>query len=71
MEMDELKYTLDKEGVLVTEISIKKIKPCIISGAEGKIRVLMQTDAELEEVIPALVTRYPPGKVNYIEKKRC
>lgn len=70
MEMDELKYILDEEGTLVKEISIKKIKPCILSGAEGKIRVLMQTDAELEEVIPSLVARYPPGKVNYIERKK-
>lgn len=70
MEMDELEYILDEEGVLVKKISIKKIKPCILSGAEGKIRVLMQTDEELEEVIPILATRYPPGKVNYIQKKK-
>jgi len=70
MDMDELEYTLDKEGSLVREISIKKIKPCILSGAEGMIRVLMQTDAELEGIIPSMVARYPPGKVNYIERKK-
>lgn len=68
MEMDELKYKLGEEDALVKEVSIKKIKPCI--AAEGKIRVLMQTDAELGEVIPALVFKYPPGKVNYIERKK-
>lgn len=68
MEMDELDYTIDDVGALVKKVSIKKIKPCI--AAEGKIRVLMQTDAELEDLIPYLVSRYPPGKVNYIERKK-
>ena len=65
--MDQLNYTVDEKGVLVKEISIKNIKPCIAT--EGKVRVLIQTDAELKDVIPTLVTRYPPGKVNYIQRK--
>lgn len=34
------------------------------------IRVLMQLDSEIGEVIPVLITKYPPGKVNYIENKK-
>jgi ArsR family metal-binding transcriptional regulator len=67
MEMDQLNYTVDEKGTLVKVISIKNIKPCIAT--EGKVRVLIQTDAELKDVIPAMVTRYPPGKVNYIQRK--
>lgn len=66
LEMKKLKYRLFEDG-LVKEVIIKKIKPCIVT--ENKIRVLMQLDAELEDVIPALINRYPPGKVNYIENK--
>jgi len=67
MDMEELKYRVFDDGKLVNEVTIKKIKPCIAS--EGKIRVLMQLDAELDEVIPVLVSKYPSGRVNYIERK--
>ncbi|MDI6643858.1 MAG: (Fe-S)-binding protein [Methanobacteriaceae archaeon] len=67
MDMDELKYKVFDDGELVNEVTIKKIKPCIAS--EGKIRVLMQLDADLEDIIPVLVSKYPPGRVNYIERK--
>ncbi|AXV38731.1 MAG: hypothetical protein CIT01_05175 [Methanobacterium sp. BRmetb2] len=65
--MEELKYNVFNDGALVNEVTIKKIKPCVAS--EGKIRVLMQLDAELGDVIPVLVSKYPPGRVNYIERK--
>ena len=67
MDMEELKYRVFDDGTLVNEVTIKKIKPCIAS--EGKIRVLMQLDAELGDVIPVLVSKYPPGTINYIERK--
>jgi len=67
MDMEELKYRVFDDGKLVKEVTIKKIKPCIAS--EGKIRVLMQLDADLGEIIPVLVSKYPPGRVNYIERK--
>lgn len=68
MEMKELKYKVLEDGSLVKEVSIKNIRPCIAT--EGKVRVLMQLDAPLEEVISSLVPMYPPGKVNYVEKKK-
>jgi ArsR family metal-binding transcriptional regulator len=55
------------DGVLVKEVSIKEIRPCIV--AEGMVRVLMQLDNSLDTVIPSLMTIYPPGKVNYIKNK--
>jgi ArsR family metal-binding transcriptional regulator len=68
VEMKELKYKVLEDGSLVKEVSIKNIRPCIAT--EGKVRVLMQLDAPLEEVISSLVPMYPPGKVNYVEKKK-
>lgn len=67
MEMKELEYDLFEEGVLIKKVVIKNIKPCIIS--EGQISVLMQLDNELHDVLPLLIPKFPPGKVNYIEKK--
>ncbi|MDP3484669.1 MAG: hypothetical protein Q8S06_04075, partial [Methanobacteriaceae archaeon] len=66
--MKELKYKVLENGSLVSEVSIKNIRPCIAT--EGKVRVLMQLDAPLEEIISSLVPMYPPGKVNYVEKKK-
>jgi ArsR family metal-binding transcriptional regulator len=33
------------------------------------IRVLLQLDSEIRDIIPLLITKYPPGKVNFIENK--
>ena len=68
MEMEELKYNVLENGSLVSEVTIKNIRPCIAT--EGKVRVLMQLDSPLGDVISSLVTMYPPGKVNYVEKKK-
>lgn len=67
MEMEELEFDLFEGDVLVKKVIIKNIKPCIIS--EGQISVLMQLDSELHHVLPLMVLKFPPGKVNYIEKK--
>ena len=67
MEMDELEYEIFVRGALVKKVTIKQIKPCIV--AENMIRVLMQLDSEIKDIIPLLITRYPPGKVNFIENK--
>lgn len=67
MEMEELEYELFEDGILVKKVVIKNIKPCIIS--EGQISVLMQLDNELHHILPALIMKFPPGKVNYLEKK--
>lgn len=67
MEMDELEYEIFVNGALVKKVTIKQIKPCIV--AENMIRVLMQLDSEIRDIIPLLITRYPPGKVNFIENK--
>ena len=67
MEIDELEYEILVDGALVKRVTIQQIKPCIV--AENMIRVLMQLDSEIKDVIPLLITRYPPGKVNFIENK--
>ncbi len=67
MEMEELEYELFKDGVLIKKVVIKNIKPCIIS--EGQISVLMQLNSELHHILPSLIMKFPPGKVNYLEKK--
>jgi ArsR family metal-binding transcriptional regulator len=67
VDMEDLTYTLFSEAPLVGEVTIKSVRPCVV--AENMVRVLMQFDKEIGEVIPSLVTKYPPGKVNYLEKK--
>ena len=67
MEIDELEYEILVDGALVKRVTIQQIKPCIV--AENMIRVLMQLDSEIRDIIPLLITRYPPGKVNFIENK--
>lgn len=67
MEMKEIKYEVLPHGSLVREVTIKNIRPCIAT--EGKVRVLMQLDAPLEKILPSLSTKYPPGKVNFVERK--
>lgn len=66
--MKELEYNVLENGSLVNKVTIKNIRPCIAT--EGKVRILMQLDAPLEEVIGSLVSMYPPGKINYVEKKK-
>jgi ArsR family metal-binding transcriptional regulator len=68
MEIEELEYEIFEDGSLVNNVTIQQIKPCIV--AENMIRVLMQLDSKLGEVIPVLVAKYPPGNVNYIENKK-
>ncbi|WP_414470557.1 (Fe-S)-binding protein [Methanobacterium sp. ACI-7] len=65
--MEELEFELFEDGSLIKKVIIKNIKPCIIS--EGQISVLMQLDSELNHVLPLMTLKFPPGKVNYIEKK--
>jgi ArsR family metal-binding transcriptional regulator len=67
MTDEEHKHLILANGALVKEITIKEIRPCIV--AEGMVRVLMQLDSPLDIVIPILMTRYPPGKVNYLKNK--
>ncbi|MDP1553075.1 MAG: (Fe-S)-binding protein [Methanobacteriaceae archaeon] len=66
--MEELEYTVLDDGSLVKNVIIKNIRPCIAT--EGKVRVLMELDNPLEEVITSLISKYPPGKVNYVKKKK-
>ena len=68
MEIDELEYEIFEDGPIVRKVTIKEMRQCIV--AENMIRVLMQLDSEIGEVIPVLITKYPPGKVNYIENKK-
>jgi ArsR family metal-binding transcriptional regulator len=65
--MEELEYKVLDDGSLVKKVIIKNIRPCIAT--EGKVRVLMELDKPLEEVITSLIFKYPPGKVNYVKKK--
>jgi ArsR family metal-binding transcriptional regulator len=67
MEIDELEYEIFEDGAIVCKVTIQQIKPCIV--AENMIRVLLQLDSEISEIIPLLVVKYPPGNVNYIENK--
>lgn len=67
MELDEIRKELVHDGALVKEVTLKQVKPCIAS--EGKIRVLMELDSEIDMVIPILANMYPPGVVNFVKKK--
>ncbi|HEX7467937.1 MAG TPA: (Fe-S)-binding protein [Methanobacterium sp.] len=68
MDIDELEYEIFEDGPKVKKVTIQEMRPCIV--AENMIRVLMQLDSEIGEIIPLLITKYPPGKVNYIENKK-
>ncbi|MBP2046921.1 (Fe-S)-binding protein [Methanobacterium aggregans] len=69
MEMDEIKYDVFEDGALVNSVSIKKILPCLAT--KGRIRLSMQLDSSLDgNVIPTLVSKFPPGKVNFIKHKK-
>lgn len=67
MKLEEHEYEIFPEGKIVRKVTIKEIRPCIV--AENMIRVLLQLDSEITDIIPVLVTKHPPGKVNFIEKK--
>ncbi|MDD3984674.1 MAG: (Fe-S)-binding protein [Methanobacterium sp.] len=67
MGTDELEYEIFVHGTIVKKVKIQQIKPCIIS--ENMIKVLMQRDSEIKDIIPLLIGRYPPGKVNFIKNK--
>jgi len=67
MEVGSNVYELFPEGEFVRKVSIEEIKPCIVT--ENRIRVLLQLDSEIKSVIPILVNKYPPGKVNFIASK--
>ena len=69
MEMDEIKYDVFEDGALVNSVSIKKILPCVAT--KGRIRLTMQLDSDLEgNVIPTLVSKFPPGKISFIKHKK-
>jgi ArsR family metal-binding transcriptional regulator len=68
MEMKELKYDIFEDGPLVNSVSITKIMPCMAE--EGRVKLAMQLDSTLEEVMPVFSGKFPPGKVNYIPHKK-
>ncbi len=68
MEMKELKYDIFQDGSLVKSVSITKIQPCMAE--EGRIKLAMQLDSTLDQVMPTFASKFPPGKVNYIKHKK-
>lgn len=68
MEMKELKYEIFEDGALVKSVSITKIMPC--KAEEGRVKLAMQVDSTLEDVMPIFSGKFPPGKVNYIPHKK-
>ena len=67
MEEGSNVHEIFPEGKLVRKVSVEEIRPCIV--AENMIRVLLQLDSEISSVIPILVNKHPPGKVNFIKAK--
>ena len=68
MEMKELKFDIFEDGPLVKSVSITKIMPCMAE--EGRVKLAMQLDSTLEQVMPIFAGKCPPGKVNYIPHKK-
>jgi ArsR family metal-binding transcriptional regulator len=68
MEMKELKFDIFKEGPLVKSVSITKIMPCMAE--EGRVKLAIQLDSTLDQVMPTFASKFPPGKVNYISHKK-
>ncbi|MDY9923632.1 (Fe-S)-binding protein [Methanobacterium sp.] len=68
MEMKELKYEIFEDGALVKSVSITKIMPCMAE--EGRVKLAMQFDSTLDQVMPIFSGKFPPGKVNYIPHKK-
>ncbi|NYB51327.1 MAG: Fe-S cluster domain-containing protein [Methanobacteriaceae archaeon] len=68
MEMKELKYEIFEDGSLVKSVSITKIMPCMAE--EGRVKLAMQLDSALEDVMPIFARKFPPGNVNFIPHKK-
>jgi len=66
--MKELKYKIFEDGDLVKSVSITKIMPCMAE--EGRVKLAMQLDSTLDQVMPIFASKFPPGKVNYIPHKK-
>ncbi len=52
MDIDELEYEIFEDGAKVKKVTIQEMRPCIV--AENMIRVLMQLDSEIGEIIPVI-----------------
>jgi ArsR family metal-binding transcriptional regulator len=68
MEMKELKFDIFEDGSLVRSVSITKIMPCMAE--EGRVKLAMQLDSTLDQIMPVFSRKFPPGKVNYIPHKK-
>lgn len=68
MEMKELKFDIFQEGPLVKSVTITKIMPCMAE--EGRVKLAMQFDSTLDNVMPTFASKFPPGNVNYIPHKK-
>lgn len=68
MEMKELKFDIFEDGPLVNSVSITKIMPCMAE--EGRVKLAMQLDSTLDQVMPVFSRKFAPGKVNYIPHKK-
>lgn len=68
MEMKELKFDIFEDGPMVKSVSITKIMPCMAE--EGRVKLAMQLDSTLDQVMPVFSGKFPPGKVNYIPHKK-
>jgi ArsR family metal-binding transcriptional regulator len=68
MEMKEIKFDIFKDGPLVKSVSITKIMPCMAE--EGRVKLAIQLDSTLDQVMPIFAGKFPPGKVNYIPHKK-
>lgn len=68
MEMKEVKFDIFEDGPLVNSVSITKIMPCMAE--EGRVKLAMQLDSTLDQVMPVFSRKFAPGKVNYIPQKK-
>ncbi len=66
--MKELKFDIFEDGPLVNSVSITKIMPCMAE--EGRVKLAMQLDSTLDQVMPVFSRKFAPGKVNYIPHKK-
>ncbi len=60
MEMEELKYDIFEDGSLVKSVSITKIMPCMAE--EGRIKLAMQLDSTLDQVMSNICRQIPSRK---------
>ncbi len=68
MEMEELRYDIFEDGPLVKSVIITKIMPC--RAEEGRVKLAMQLDSTLDQVMTKFAGKFPPGKVNFIKHKK-